>query len=227
MTASVPPQELILERKFLRGLIQQDPTRPVVLVGSWARRSQLPWLSDIDLLVIDEAVGIHSAPPRVQVISLSRAQFRKRALEGDDFSQWALRYGVPLGGRRSWESLQRELLPIVPWPKPGRSRDRATRALEAATTLLQMGDLPASTEETLMALSHLARSDLLAHGVFPLSRPELDDQLLAIGQHELAGALKRSIDAEDGLSSAELRSIHAMMAQRLSEPDRSPPKVRP
>lgn len=194
----------LAERKYLRGLAHADLTRPVVVIGSYARRTRSSPSSDIDLLVLDTST---EAPrlPNVQVVTIAPDDFRRRAATGDEFALWALRYGVPLSGGREWSDLRTEMLASAPWPRSRPSHERAFKRLRAAEALLSMGDLPAAEEETLFALSHVARAELLDADVFPLSRPELPDQLASVGKEELAAALRRSI--RGGLTSDEIRGF--------------------
>ena len=144
-----PPTIDLEERRYIRSLLREEengqPTA-VVLVGSWARGTQTEPTSDLDLLVVGSP---HSSSPvgRIQVIRRSVDQFRRLALGGDDFAQWALRYGKPVKGRQVWAVLKRELLDLAPWPNVKSKLDLATRRCRAAQDLLQMGDLDAADEE--------------------------------------------------------------------------------
>src|ERR671910_786278 len=124
--------ETLAERKYLRRLVAAMPRgHPVVLVGSWARGTAVsPW-SDIDVLVVGEGEPT-LAPSRLQVMVMSSAELRRRLMTGDDFPHWALRFGVPLSGRKAWESLREELLPEAPWPDSDRKLLQARRKWEAA-----------------------------------------------------------------------------------------------
>jgi predicted nucleotidyltransferase len=206
--------ETLAERKYLRGLLGALPRgQPVVLVGSWARGTAVsPW-SDIDVLVVGEGEPA-LAPSRLQVMLMPSAEFRRRLMAGDDFPQWALRFGVPLSGRRAWESLRRKLLPEAPWPDPERKLQQAKRKRDAAEALLAMGDVPAAEEEVRFALSHLARAELLSRQVFPLSRPELSSQLEAIGDRDLASMMGMG-NSPQPLSEQEVRNALAFVRDRL------------
>ncbi|MGB8380187.1 MAG: nucleotidyltransferase domain-containing protein [Dermatophilaceae bacterium] len=205
------------ERRYIRSLLRDEgngqPTA-VVLVGSWARGTQTEPTSDLDLLVVGSP---HSRSPvgRIQVIRRSVDQFRRLALGGDDFAQWALRYGKPVKGRQAWAVLRRELLDRAPWPNVKPKLDLAARRCRAAQDLLQMGDLDAADEETRFALSHLARALLLGAGVFPLSRPELAAQLQEIGETDLARLLNTST-RDEPVAGRELEERLSLLAARLS-----------
>ena len=176
----------LVERKYLRGLLWSTPPgTPVVLVGSWARGTANARWSDIDVLVIGEHDG-PLPPPRIQLIGITPEELRRRVGEGDDFTQWALRFGVPLAGRHRWDELREQLLSNAPWPKAAAQLKHARKKLETASDLFRMGDLPAAEEEIRFALSHLARAELLSHRIFPLSRQELPLQLRKEGNTRLA-----------------------------------------
>lgn len=190
------------ERKYLGSLIRSLPSStPVVLVGSWARGTVIPDLSDIDVLVI----GDQPPPPpaEVQVIVLPEERFRERLREGDDFPQWALRFGRALSGRRRWRELSESLLRNAPWPSVERKLRQAGPRLSAVRDLLQMGDLPAAEEELRSALAHIARALLLSRHVFPLSRPELADQLNQADLRSFARYLRR-LDTANPLTREEI-----------------------
>src|SRR6266851_1615730 len=182
----------LAERKYLRGLLWATPPgSPVVLVGSWARGTANARWSDIDVLVMGEHDG-PLPPPRIQLISITPKELRRRVGEGDDFAQWALRFGVPLAGRQLWDELRDRLLSDAPWPKAASQLKQARKKLETASDLFRMGDLPAAEEEIRFALSHLARAELLSHRIFPLSRQELPVQLREAGNTRLAEMMVRA-----------------------------------
>jgi predicted nucleotidyltransferase len=206
--------ETLSERKYLRRLLQGlEPETPVVLVGSWARGTSVSEWSDMDVLVIDDAQP-PLPPPRIQVIAISAEDLKRRLAAGDDFPQWALRFGKPVAGREAWERLRDELLSDAPWPDPGAKIDQAKKKLETAETLLAMGDLAAAEEEVRFGLSHIARAELLAHRVFPLSRPELAEQLQEIGEGELASMMRRAT-SPDVMKEAEVREAVKRLRARL------------
>lgn len=214
----------LVERKYLRRLVGAmdgaGTVAAVVLVGSWARGAQADATSDLDVLVVAEG---RVPPPvgRIQLIRRSVDELRRLALAGDDFAQWALRFGRPLKGGRLWEALREDVLGAAPWPGGERNLDLARRRLAAAEELLAMGDVDASAEEARYGLSHLARAVLLEKGVFPLSRPELPGQLDEVGERELAAALRSALrpgPADEG----EVRAAVTYLRSRLPRSGRSP-----
>jgi len=191
-TDSARVMDSLVERKYLRGLLWTTaPGTPVVLVGSWARGTANARWSDIDVLVMGEHDG-PLPPPRIQLIRISPEELRRRVGQGDDFAQWALRFGIPLAGRHLWDELRQQLLPNAPWPKAASHLKQARKKLERASDLFRMGDLPAAEEEIRFALSHLARAELLGHRIFPLSRQELPLQLRTAGNTRLAELMARA-----------------------------------
>ncbi len=176
------------ERRKLAHLISDVDAEFVVLIGSWARGAQSADSSDIDLLVGVSAATQCPSVPRMHIICLSEEELAGRAREGDDFVLWCLRYGIPLSGRRRWNSLQ-NLLAGAPWPFSHRKFDLASKQFRYALDLLRMGDPESAQDELKVGLGHLARGLLIDRRVFPLSRPEVPDQLRSVGFHGLASAL--------------------------------------
>lgn len=204
----------LIQRRYLGSLIRSLPSStPVVLVGSRARGTVVPDLSDVDVLVVGDQ-PTPRPPADIQLIVVPEGRFRERLREGDDFPQWALRYGLPLCGRRRWRQLGESLLPDAPWPSVQRKLRQADRKLSAVRDLLEIGDVPAAEEELRFALSHLARALLLSRHVFPLSRPELADQLAEAGLPTVARFLRR-LNTRKPLSRPEV-ALLADAARRWS-----------
>ncbi len=204
----------LAERKYLRGLLWSSPPgTPVVLVGSWARGMANARWSDIDVLVLGDRDG-PLPPPRIQLISITQDELRRRVHAGDDFAQWALRFGVPLAGRRLWDELRKELLSNAPWPNAAAQLRQARKKLDTACDLLSMGDLPAAEEEIRFALSHLARAELLGRRIFPLSRQELARQLREAGKMKLAEMMGRA-NSLTPMSKSEVRAATAFVDESV------------
>jgi predicted nucleotidyltransferase len=206
---------LLEERKYLRDLLrdQLDGSEAIVLVGSFARGTYLPPLSDIDVLLVGGSVP-RGAPLGIQLLGVSLDELRLRVAGGDDFLQWALRYGTALKGRRLWEELRGELMQGAPWPDPKVKVQQAARRYRVARALFDMGDLDAAQEEARFALSHLARGRLLSEHVFPLSRPELPGQLRSAGHQKLAESLVRT-NSPEPLPARELEQHLSLIAREL------------
>jgi hypothetical protein len=198
-------------RKYMSWLLGAlERSAIVVLVGSWARGQARREQSDLDILVIgggDQArnLALHS-PADVQVIALSADDFQRRLFQGDDFPQWALRFGVPVNRKSEWEVFRQNLLTAAPWPNYRQKCEQALSKEAVARDLLRMGDVVAAAEEATLAVSHVARCMLLRRNVFPLSRPELARQLRTIGEHQLADSVDLMVRHSD-LDSGDIGSI--------------------
>src|SRR5437016_6023247 len=105
-----------LDRKRLRQLVSSaaPAARAVILIGSFARGTAVRPMSDLDVLVITDD------PPdggnEIHIVSVSAERFRERVLSGDDFAQWAVRFGLPVSGRAWWAASRKELASVGPWP---------------------------------------------------------------------------------------------------------------
>lgn len=139
-----------------------------------------------------QARGIRSPTDRLHVQSIREGTFREKLQVGDDFAGWCVRFGVPLLTSKGWlaivNSPDAEL-----WPDWRKKVTHAARRLMLAATMVDAGDDEAAAEETLYAASHAARAMLLKSGVFPLSRPEMVQQLQEAGHRSLAELLKQLI----------------------------------
>ena len=209
---STEAAEATLQALFRAGL---DPVATVVLVGSAARGTRTPH-SDIDLLILDEdgARVTLPKPGEVHLQQDSRSGFLRRLTDRDDYPAWALRLGVPLRDADGWWAKQVAAERAKPhWPNWHLKVDYAKRRLQLAAELLETGDDDAAGEELLLAASHVARAVLLKTGVFPLSRPELPDQLEAVDA-ELAGLLRQLIFG-DG-SPVDLPAAMSMLSSKLA-----------
>jgi hypothetical protein len=206
----------VSEQRFIRSLLRSADSKTsaaVVLVGSGARYAASTSFSDIDIVTV--GLDPHTpAPPRIQIVALTEDALRTRVIHGDDFAQWALRYGKPLAGRAYWHRLQQELLPGAPWPNHEAKRVQAARRLKFAEELASMDDAVAAVEELRFALSHLARGELLRHAVFPLARAELPAQLRTIGDSELADSLEK-VGGDAPVKDREISSLLQFSRKRL------------
>jgi hypothetical protein len=157
----------------------------VVLVGSVARGRSTEE-SDIDFLVIgDRHLEAAFNLPRCHVQASSETDFIRNLALGEDFEAWSVRFGLPLYDSGPWARVVRSAEASV-WPRWQAKIPHAARRLFMASALLKMGDADAATEETVYALCHVARALLLRAGIFPLSRPELAEQVEALGYSRLA-----------------------------------------
>lgn len=156
-------------------------------------------MSDLDVLVITDDPP--DADHDIHMVAVSPERFRERVLAGDDFAQWAVRFGIPVSGRAWWVAGRAELASVGPWPIADEKLRLAAKRLIIIDDLLAMGDADAAQYELRFAISLIARGILLRAGVFPLSRPELAAQLDSIGYQSLATTLRRLGDGHPMLPS--------------------------
>ncbi len=188
----------------------------VVLTGSYAQGSETP-RSDIDVLVVrhNRSKGIR-APYGVHFKFEDLKNFRKRLAEGDDFIIDALKFGKLLHDALGlWEVMQEEMK-NAKWPDWRDKIGQARRRIRLAEQLLKLGDFDAAEEEFLLTATQIARARLLRHGIFPMSRPQLSDQLLTIGEADLASELEELSEGTSG--EAEIRTIGRKLRSALDEP---------
>lgn len=174
---------------FMESIRGNEEEISVVLVGSVARHTQSE-NSDIDLLLISrrpfEDLRI---PSRIHLMCSTYDDFLKQLEIGEDFEAWSVRLGVVVHDNGLWsEILSRPESKI--WPGWQKKVVHGARRLFLANKLIETGDLEAASEEMLYAAGHVARGLLLKAEVFPLSRPELEDQIEALGYPHLASIHK-------------------------------------
>lgn len=205
-----------LERKHIRRtLANAKKADCVVLVGSVARGTRDAGAGDLDILVLDGADS-KVLMPGVQITLLSVKSLTDRVLSGDDFTQWALRFGVTIHGRSMWNALKAQLLTQAPWPSAEAKKDHAAKRLARARELLEMNDLQAAREELGYAGNHVARAMLLKRQVFPLSRPELPDQLREVQQGAFADLLER-LHLDNEVDASQVLLELTQLEERVSE----------
>lgn len=171
----------------------------VALIGSFARNAAT-WRSDVDIVVVTTRPVEErpSIPATVEAHFLDPTKLEARILAGDDYAQWIFRCGKLLHGQeKTWDHFL-AVLEKAPWPEWTRKMNPAKRHLTRAEALLGMGDLDAACEQGLRAADLLARSVLLRAHQWPLSRPELADQMRALSERDLADALDTLGEAAPG-----------------------------
>jgi hypothetical protein len=174
---------------FMEAIRGKENELSVILVGSVARRTQTE-NSDIDLLVISKgAFADVSIPPRVHLTRTTYDDFVKKLEQGEDFEAWCVRLGVPVHDNGRWAGILARP-ESKRWPSWRKKVVHGARRLFLASQLFEMGDLEAANEELLYATGHIARGVLLRSEILPLSRPELEEQLNAIGYTHLASIHK-------------------------------------
>ncbi|MFL5539478.1 MAG: hypothetical protein ACJ8J0_10825 [Longimicrobiaceae bacterium] len=149
---------------------------------------------DIDLLYVVSGDGIREDIPPMDIVELrcfSAETVDERIANGDEVLGWSLRFGVPLFERDGyWTRLKARWKDRLPFPSADAAEERAARAFKVAEGLAAGGDEDAARELRLSALTQQARARLIRCGVFPLSRPELPQQLASIGEREIASELE-------------------------------------
>lgn len=96
-----------LARDYVQALERRIPLTAAAIAGSVARGDFNVW-SDVDVLVVSDALpdrvpdrGLllaHDAPPRVQPVGYTTAEFERAHRRGDPLVREALDIGVPLAG---------------------------------------------------------------------------------------------------------------------------------
>ncbi len=206
----------VAERRLLgRVIAEARDASTIVLFGSAVRPTLRSSSSDLDVLALDTHLR-SSQTFTVQLVAMTSSRLRDRILDGDDLPHWLIRFGKPLTNRDVWESLKQELAALSDWPKAHLKLEKAAERLGVGRALIGMGDFEAAREELLFAVTHLARAALLGSGVFPLSRPELGQQLDTIGQAEIASLVRR-LQPEGELPADVLRGHDESLSRLLAE----------
>lgn len=176
--------------RFIQAL-RQDNTGidvAVILVGSVARGTSTGQ-SDLALVVLSETkLKLPRFGEGLHVQRFTTDEFRARLTTGDDFAAWSVRFGVPIVTSPIWTSLV-ESEEARGWPDWRTKVGHTMRRLLLANTLHQTRDIDAALEEMSYAITHLGRALLFKDAIFPLSRPEMVNQLRETGHPALAGLL--------------------------------------
>lgn len=214
MTASAPWEavtEDALNELRRRGRLS-DAT--VILIGSVARNVATPE-SDIDVLVIapERLSRWDDSPPGLHLLLSTRSRFVERLGSGDDFPQWVARFGRVLSDESNWWPRFLRDPALEQFPNWKRKRDQGADRLSLASDLYKAGDYDHAQEEYLLSTGHVVRSVLLRAGLFPLSRPELQQQLRDADVDELADALESL--AKESITPAMLKEIDGILRRHL------------
>ena len=167
-----------------------------VIVGSVARNRSTD-RSDIDVLFVShQQLQRPRCPARVHAQLFRTDEFLQRLRARDDFASWCVRLGLPIADPGLWVTIT-AAPEASNWPDWKLKLAHAMRRLFLASHLLNAGDLTAASEEALYAATHTARALLLRSRVFPLSRPEVVEQLAAAGHRPLADSLRSLLAKEE------------------------------
>ncbi len=181
--------ELLTARSIASG------AQAVALTGSTVRRRRTA-ASDLDLHVVGTRPPLDDIEVDVDVYATTADELFTRLRDGDDYTQWTLRFGWVLFDTGILREAAAELAASGRWPSPERKLGQVHRMLRVTEQVLASGDVDAAAEQVKGALTGTARWRLLEAGVFPLSRAELPGQLRAIGERAIASALDRCIDGD-------------------------------
>ena len=182
---------------------QESHAQALLLTGSTARGTRTA-VSDLDYHLIGEPIVTDDLPGELDLHVVSAALLQTRLHEGDDFTQWSLRFGCVVFD----EGIVRETVRLIDeqslWPDPARKKQQARKSLDIARAIVASGDHDAAVEQVRTALTLTARWRLLADRRFPLSRAELPSQLEGLGYMTLATALATTIHGAPGLDELAL-----------------------
>jgi len=182
---------------------RESGAQALLLTGSTARGTRTA-VSDLDYHLIGEPIVTDDLSGELDLHVVSAALLHTRLREGDDFTQWSLRFGCVVFD----EGIVRETVRLIDeqslWPDPARKKQQARKSLDIARAIVASGDLDAAVEQVRTALTLTARWRLLENREFPLSRAELPIQLEALGYVTLATALATTIHGASGLDELAL-----------------------
>lgn len=164
----------------------------LILSGSSARGRRTE-ISDLDYHLIGDTIPTRDLSAELDLHVVSPAKLRSEILEGDDFIQWSIRFGLLLFDDGTVLDAARLIVDQKLWPDFERKAEHATRSLDLARRVVETGDSDGGLIQVRTALSLAARAFLLSIGQFPLSRAELANQLAAAGHPEAAAALDACI----------------------------------
>ena len=190
-------------RSWLAQLIdhaRRDHTvRCVVLFGSVARG--VLGRGDLDVLMVsDLRVDVGRAPIEVDFRWHQTDKIEGEIEGGNDLLGWCVMFGKPIYEvDEYWTRLRAKWEGRVPLPSLTVSQQRERKAAELLKTMEEIGDRDAIAEQSLTLLTHKARSRLIERGVYPRSRPELAEQLRAMGESVLAKELDDAIHMRVGI----------------------------
>jgi len=189
------PRSKVWTANFLDSARNDGNIVAVIAVGSAIR----PAVSsvDLDLVVIcrDPAELKYKPPIEIDMRAYAVEQVDRLIDSGNDLLGWAVKYGSALFQRDNyWDSIVTSWRHRLPLPSAEVAARRANDALHRLNSMRRLGDDGAAYEQALSYLTHLARVELLKRGRYPASRPELPEELRAIGCAPLADRLERLIN---------------------------------
>lgn len=190
--AANQPEGLLWITREIEALSHDLGAHSLVLTGSTARDRRTR-VSDLDYQVIGKRPDIGGLPAEIDLYADEPDAFLAKLFKGDDFAHWTLRYGCVLFDDGALRQAAVAAIEHDLWPDSQRKLRQARRAIDFSRRLSETGDYPALLEASRGALSLAARWWLISHGVFPLARDELPQQLVETDQAKLARALEETI----------------------------------
>jgi hypothetical protein len=188
----VLPPALFVLHDIVVARAQESGAEALLLTGSTARNTRTA-ISDLDYHVAGSPISKDDLPDELDLHVVSPLMLKARLLEGDDFTQWSLRFGCVVFDN----GIVRESAQLIAdqqlWPDPTRKRTQAGKSLRIARAMVESGDSDAAVEQVRTALTLTARWRLLEDQTFPLSRAELPAQLKKHGYMTLANGLAATI----------------------------------
>jgi len=170
----------------------------LILSGSTARGRRTE-ISDLDYHLVGELFPTRDLSAELDLHVLSPDRLTAEILDGDDFVQWSIRFGLILLDDGTVLDAARLIAERRPWPDVERKVQHAGKSLDLARRVAETGDADGALIQARTALSLAARAHLLALGQFPLSRAELPAQLVAAGKPASAAALEACIHGQPSL----------------------------
>jgi predicted nucleotidyltransferase len=175
-------------------LCKAEGTCAVVLFGSVARN--IASAIDLDVLYVYEGAAPIplAAPIDVDLRKFERQDVEQLLVNGNDLITWCIKFGRSLCEHDEyWSDLVSRWRNKVSLPSREVALERASKSEKLLRDVASLGDSDAALELYLSFLTHIARSVLIEHGVYPESRPELVSQLSQVGEERLASYLKEAI----------------------------------
>lgn len=178
---------------------RKSGAQALLLSGSTARGTRTA-ISDLDYHLVGQPIATDDLPEELDLHVVSAEKLSQRLREGDDFTQWSLRFGLIVFDRGVIRQAVKAITEQQLWPDPARKRQQAEKSLRIARAMVESGDQDAAVEQVRTALTLTARWHLLEHGQFPLSRGELPTQLQELGVADLATSLADTIHGAPALA---------------------------
>jgi hypothetical protein len=211
------------QRRAVHMILQRSlalDAQAVALTGSTVRERRTA-ISDLDVMIVGQRPDLAGVGEDVDVYAAGTNAFWERLMAGDDYIQWTLRFGWILHDDGILRAASHHIAKHRISPSADRKLAQAYRGLRMARAVLESGDIDAAREQTLAALTTVARWLLIANRRFPLCRDELSEQLDALAHTDLAIALQRLI--HDQPSNEELRSGVQLGERLIAEEDAAAP----